>query len=346
MRLRNILQSISRKLLFIILGFLVIAIVLYIVWQNNKYRFARDTIKTTLAEQTDSLYKIKYDSLYFDEITGDAYLKNIHVGPDTSIIKKTKLENLPYILLDITISSLKVNGVKTDKALLGNQLNGDSIIIDHPDVIVYFIKPLQKETNINAEATTVYNEILGNLKRIQVSRVFINDVHIKGLNFFEKGKVFDVTNGNIDLSDVLIDSAHNLDTTRTLFCKQIALQVASFINYNNNRPEIRVKKLNYSGADNLLSLGEIDVNRFESVNGDSSKLLHAINLVLKGLDANEFVKNKNIIVDTIECKDITMYQPHFNKLKKQGNNQQKKIDTTGFRHVYSIEVKHLSFPVG
>jgi hypothetical protein len=344
MRLRNILQSISRKLLFIILGFLVIAIVLYIVWQNNKYRFARDTIKTTLAEQTDSLYKIKYDSLYFDEITGDAYLKNIHVGPDTSIIKKTKLENLPYILLDITISSLKVNGVKTDKALLGNQLNGDSIIIDHPDVIVYFIKPLQKETNINAEATTVYNEILGNLKRIQVSRVFINDVHIKGLNFFEKGKVFDVTNGNIDLSDVLIDSAHNLDTTRTLFCKQIALQVASFINYNNNRPEIRVKKLNYSGADNLLSLGEIDVNRFESVNGDSSKLLHAINLVLKGLDANEFVKNKNIIVDTIECKDITMYQPHFNKLKKQGNNQQKKIDTTGFRHVYSIEVKHLSFP--
>ncbi|KAA9040742.1 hypothetical protein FW778_01490 [Ginsengibacter hankyongi] len=344
MHLRNIIKSISRKLLFIILGVILVAVSLYFVWQNNKYRFARDKLKSTVSEQTDSLYKIKYDSLYFDEITGEAYLKNIHIGPDTTIIKRTKLDDLPYILLDITISTLKVNGVKTDKALLGKQMEGDSVIIDHPDVVVYFIKPLQKKTNINEEATSIYNEILGNLKRIQVSRVFINNVHIQGINYFEKGKVFDLTNGNIQLTDVLVDSAHNLDTTRTLFCKQIGLQVASFVEYDNSRPEIRVKNLNYSGADNLLSFGNIDVNRFESSNGDSSKLLRASNLVLKGIDANEFVKNKNIIVDTIQCKDISVYQPPLKKLKMPRDNNQQKKDTTGFRHVYSIEMTHLGFP--
>ena len=169
-------------------------------------------------------------------------------------------------------------------------------------------------------------------------------MNIQGINYFLKEKYFDLLNGNIQLTDVLVDSAHYLDTTRTLFCKEIALQVASFINYNNARPEVSVKKLNYSGADYLLSFGDIDINRFENSNGDSSKLLHATNLVLKGIDANEFVKNKNIIVDTIECKDITMYQPPFVNLKKVKDSIPKKVDTTGFRHVYSIEMKHLRFP--
>jgi len=128
--------------LFIILGILVVSVTLYFIWQNHKYSIVRDTIKSTVAEQTDSLYKIKYDSLHFDELTGEAYLKNIHIMPDTEIIKKTKLEDLPYILLDITISSLKVNGVKTDKALLGSQMLGDSVVIDKPDIIIYFLKPL------------------------------------------------------------------------------------------------------------------------------------------------------------------------------------------------------------
>ena len=148
-------------------------------------------------------------------------------------------------------------------------------------------------------------------------------MHIQGIDYFEKEKNFDLTNGNIQLKDVLIDSAHNFDTTRTLFCKQIALQVRSFIKYNNARPEIRVKELNYSGDDELLSFGDIELNRFESVNGDSSKFLHATHLFLKGVDANEFVKNKDIIVDTIECKSITMFEPPLLNLKKSGDSAQK-----------------------
>jgi hypothetical protein len=344
MRLRNIVQSLSRKILFVILGALIVAVALYMVWQNNKYRFAKDKIKSTIAEQTDSLYKIKYDSLYFDELAGEAFVKGVHVGPDTSIIKKTKLENLPYILLGITINSIKVNGVKTDKALLGEQMSGDSVIIDHPDVIVYFIKPLQKKTNINLEAKTIYNEILGNLTRIQAGYVLINNVRIEGIDYFEKEKVFDLSNGNIERTDVLIDSAHNLDTTRTLFCKKLALHIASFIKYNNLKTEVAVQKMDYSGEDDLLSFGNIEVNQFESTNGDGMKLLRAADLSLTGVDANEFVKNKNIIVDTISCREITLYQPSSDTSKKKEDNNQNKIDTTGFRHVYSVEMKHLSFP--
>ena len=124
MHLRNIVQSISRKIIISNLRYPYCGVALYIVWQNNKYKFVRDKLKSTVAEQTDSLYKIKYDSLHFDALTGEAYIKGIHIGPDTTIIKKTKLEDLPYILLDIKIASLKVNGVKTDKALIGKANGG------------------------------------------------------------------------------------------------------------------------------------------------------------------------------------------------------------------------------
>lgn len=344
MRFKEVIKSISKKVLFIIVGVLVTGVILYMIWQNNKYRFVKDKINDTVAQQTDSLYIIKYDSLHIDEVTGEAYLKNVRIRPDTDIIKKTKLEDLPYVLLDITISSIKVTGVKTDKALLGQQMIGDSVVIDHPDVLVYFLKPLQKQTNINTEATNVYKEILGNLKRIQVGHVFINNIQGKGLGYFDKEKEFDLNDGDIELTDVLIDSAHTLDTSRTLFCKQATLDIASFTSYNNNRPELRVQKINYSGKGKVLSFANISVNRFESANSDSSRLLNAADLAVKGLNTNEIVLNKNIIVDSITCSSIALYQPPVNNVKLKSAPKPAKSDSTGFRHVYSIDMKHLSFP--
>lgn len=344
MNLLEIFKSISKKLLFLILGILVVAVVLYVIWQNHKYQIVGNKLAATIAEKTDSLYKIKYDSIHFDAVTGEAYLKNIHIEPDTAIIKKTKLEDLPYILFDITIASIKVTGVKTDKALLGKQMIGDSVVITNPDVLVYFMKPLQKQTNINTEATKVYKQILGNLNRIQVAQVFINNIQGKGVNYFDKEKDFELNNGNIQLSDVLIDSSHNLDTSRTLFCKQAFLNIGSFITYNNNRPELRVNNIQYSGKGKALSFSNIAFNRFESENGDSSKFLIAKDLTLIGLNTNEIVKNKNIIVDSIKCPSITLYEPPANTMKKKSAGKPEQPDTAGFKHVYSIDMKHLGFP--
>jgi hypothetical protein len=93
-----------------------------------------------------------------------------------------------------------------------------------------------------------------------------------------------------------------------------------------------------------LSFGDIAVNRFESENSDSSRLLQAKNLSLIGLNTNEIVKSKNIIVDTITCPSITLYQPPAKNLRTSKKDKVKRQDSTGFRHVYSIDMKHLGFP--
>lgn len=92
MNLSEIIKSISKKILFLILGILVAGVVLYMIWQSRKYEIVENKLAATIAEKTDSLYKIKYDSLHFDAATGEAYLKNIHIEPDTAIIKKQNLK--------------------------------------------------------------------------------------------------------------------------------------------------------------------------------------------------------------------------------------------------------------
>lgn len=325
-------------------GVLIALAIVFFIWEKNKYHIVNETIADTIAKKTDSLYTVKYDSLHFDEILGTAYLENIHVEPDTVRMKNMAFEDLPFVLLDIKIKSINVTGVKTDKALMGQQMIGDSVVINDPEVTVYFVKSLRKQTNINVEAKTVYDEILGNLNLIKAGHVFINNAVVKGLAFQSKEKAFDFVDGNIQLRDVLIDSAHNRDTSRTLFCKQADLQVSSFITYNHSRPELRVSNINFQGEQNWLSLGGIQFNRFEDETSDSSRLLNAQNLRLEGLDANEFVKNKNIVVGKITCQHINLFAPLFSEIKSGPPKKPKPVDTTGFRHVYSIDMNHLSFP--
>ncbi len=200
MKLADVLKSISKKLLIIILSIVVLLTIAYLIWQKKKYRVVNAKIATTIAKKTDSIYKVTYDSIHFDALTGKAFVRNIHIGPDLNVVKNRKPDELPFLLLDVKIQALKINGVQTDKALLSQQIVGDSVIIDNPDINIYFIKHLQKQTKIETEAGTIYDEILGNLNLIKVNHVFINNIHINGYDFFSKNKEFTIKHAAIQLT--------------------------------------------------------------------------------------------------------------------------------------------------
>jgi hypothetical protein len=334
----------SKSLLFVIIAVLLLGGMAYFTWQYYKYKIVKNSVATTVAEQTDSLYSIKYDSLFFDEATGNASIKNIRIIPDTNRVKKMSVENMPDVLLDVTIKSLVVKGVKTAKALQGNEMEGDSVIIDDPQITLYSIKPLRKATKIQNEADIVYREILGKLDLIKVGFVFVNNVNVKGIDFFSKDKNFDFINGKLLLEDVLIDSAHNLDTNRILFCKQAAFTVDSFISYDHNRRELTVKKIHFMGKQKQLLFDQISVNRFQGDHAEGIRLLDAKKLTLNGVNTNEVVKNKNIVVDTILCNDIIIYELPVENLKTVAIKTSKDVDSTGFMNVYGVYMKHLHFP--
>ncbi|MEO9050276.1 MAG: hypothetical protein ABI280_00675, partial [Ginsengibacter sp.] len=229
-------------------------------------------------------------------------------------------------------------------ALQGNKIEGDSIIIDDPEITMYSMKALQKGTKIENQASTVYEEILGNLDLIKVGFVFVNNVNVNGIDFYSKQKNFDFINGKFLLEDVLIDSAHNLDTSRVLFCRQAAFSVDSFFSYNHNRREISVKGAKFLGKQKLLSFNEISADRFSDNSSKGVRLLDARLLTLTGVNTNEVIKNKNIVVDTIACPEITFYELPVENLKTGDVKDSIPTDSTGFSNVYGVHLKNLSFP--
>ena len=180
----------SKKILFICAGIAVLIIAAYFVWQKYKYKIVRNTVAIAVAKKTDSLYTVTYDSLNFDAVTGNASIKNIRIIPDTARAKTLSEEKMPDMMLDVSIQSLILSGVKTAKALSGSQIEGDSVIINKPVITLYSMRPLQKGTKIELEASSFYKEILGKLNLIKVGFVFINSVTVKGVDFNTKNKNF------------------------------------------------------------------------------------------------------------------------------------------------------------
>ncbi len=338
----SFLKKFSGKTLIVFAGIAIAFAILFFIWQKNKYRFVGEKLKKTIASETDSLYRIKYDSLHFDEVLGTAYLKNVHVTPDTLSIRKMKIDDMPVFFLDIKISSIAVTGVQTDKALTGKYLIGDSVIINNPRVQVFFARPISKETKVDIEAKKLYEKILGDMKLIKVGYLIIKNAQVNGTNFFTSDKDFSCVDANIELKDILIDSVHNYDTTRTLFCKEADVNIRSFDTYNQNIREFAFSNINFNGAGNVLKIENVKANRISDT--DSSKLVEAEHLSLQGLDANEFVKNKNIVVSKVACQSIDFFEAKQVKAQRSRPDDIKTEDSTGFSHSYSIALKLLQFP--
>ena len=167
---------------------------------------------------------------------------------------------------------------------------------------------------------------------------------MKGIDFFTKNNNFELINGKFVLEDVLIDSSHHRDSNRILFCKQAAFTVDSFFSYNHDRQELAVKKVHFLGKQQKLLFGQITINRFQSDSSDAIRLLDADELTLKGVNTDEIVKDKNLFVDTILCKDITVYELPVENLKTTSGKKSSSGDTTGFSNVYSVSLQHLNFP--
>lgn len=344
MRIPNKTEFKSRKFIIIYVIILLVIGVGYFLWQKYKYPIVEDKISSAVAEQTDKLYSITYDSLYFDEVLGNAFLKNIRITPDTARIKEMSYEEIPSVILEVKINSIQVSGVKTVGALSGENLMGDSLVIDQPEIILYTLKPFNKQTKIEEEATSVYEDILGKLNFIKAKYVFINEANFYSKDFYTKKDNYALYNARIKIDDILIDSTHDEASDRVLFSKQAAFVADSFLTYNHERRELLVKDINFSGTHKSLLFKEIELNRFVNDSSEAIILLKANNLSLTGINSNEVVKKKNIILDTISCDNIQFYQPPKINLSAGNGKTKERNDSTGFMNVYSIDLKHIGFP--
>lgn len=171
-------------------------------------------------ENSNGLYKIKYDSLTMDEIAGYLSISNMSLYFDSSRYLELSLQGKePSILLNIQIPEITVSGVKTPKALIDNEIVGRKLEIKNPVIDIIYTNS-GNDSSRKIPPKEIYEQILGNLDLIQADTVLISGAQITTSNLQTKKRSVQIQNVSITLVDVKVDSICNADTTRILFAKE------------------------------------------------------------------------------------------------------------------------------
>jgi len=318
-------------------------VIRYFFWDRIKSAIIKHRLQDKFISKTDSLYTIEYDSLVFNEEKGQASMKNIRILPDTGRIAGLDPSRVPYVMLEIKVHSLVVRGVNTQKALHGNEMLGDTVIIESPVINAWFMKPVQKETRIDVEAQELYRQILGKLKLIKVNEVTIKNLEVHTFNFSDRLRQFHILNTDIHLHDVQIDSSSYADTSRILFCRDAVFNMANFTSYNQNREELTIKDILFNGRSKKLSFAHLSMSNF--VDDVAMPFCKAENFTLTGVNTFEAFRHKKIVVDSIACASITLFKPRPRAFISRKTISKPVADHPGgFRHSYGVFVKGLYFP--
>lgn len=204
-------------------------------WKANKKRIIRDKLEKTITQKTGGLYQINYKDLNLDELNGQLRIDSFRLTYDSSKYDEMKLQDKqPYLLFNISIPEIFVDGVKTDRALLHNQITGRRLVLRKPVIEILYTN-VGKDSSRNIPRNEIYRQILGDLNFIK-----LDTVTIEGADIITKsrktGRIsVHFFNTTINLFDVAVDSASNEDPTRLLFAKQLDVACEKFTWESRNR---------------------------------------------------------------------------------------------------------------
>lgn len=192
-----------------------------IYWQTHKKKIIRDKLESAVHEKSGGLYRINYETLDLDEVSGHLSVTNLTLSYDSlqyqSLLKQGKA---PPILLKINIPEINITGVKTPQALIDKQINGKKLEIKNPSIEIIYTRE-GKDSARNVPTREIYEQILGDLNQIIIDTISITDARVTTRNLKNKQNSIELTGMAIQLLGVQVDSAASADTSRLLFAKEV-----------------------------------------------------------------------------------------------------------------------------
>ena len=248
-------STIYRYLLII-----VVVIAGILVWQFYKYKIANHVISKAVNEKSKGLYSIQYDHLEIDELAGTIHVKNVRVVADTSVYQQMVNEKInPPLLFNLTIPELDIIGVKTPKALLSKQIEGNKLEISDP-VIEIEIGSFLKDSTEYSPARELYKQILGKLLQIKIDSLQINRASVAVRQMKSSTNIFKANNISFQLADLLVDSTSAEDKSRIFFAKEFKVFCDELVlPSKNGKYQFQVEKLGFNSHDNSLDIAAFKI---------------------------------------------------------------------------------------
>lgn len=268
----------------------------YVFYKIKKHNFLDHQLQELVKDKTHQLYNINYDSISVNEVGGDLYIKNIYVKGDT--VRQLEMinnrdTNATAVVFDIYIPMLKVVNFKTARALLSKQMECREIIISNPQVQVYLFPGQAKPKDSRKQQEELYKQILGKFKLIKADSVSVSNAVVIASDFFTKEVKFRTVNTTVNLSQVAIDSTYNQDTSRTLFCKEIAITSDQVILGDKNNTA-QVKRATFDTRSKIVRFSSVSYDAVKNHGFFKTKLE---GISLEGIQWTGPVENSDLVID-------------------------------------------------
>ncbi|MDN3582895.1 hypothetical protein [Mucilaginibacter flavus] len=186
-------------------------------------------LKEAVLKGTDSLYHVNFSNAELHVFSGTVVLYNISYMPDTAVYHQLqKDDKAPNSLYELRVKRLEVSGVHALDIWLKKEMEVDLVSLKDPEIYIsrYGNKPHKSAPK---DKRTLYQKISKSFKFVHVK-----DIRLDGISFTYRNKstskptVSVLKQMDVQANDLLIDSATQADTSRTLYCRDIVTQLMNY----------------------------------------------------------------------------------------------------------------------
>ncbi len=286
-------------------------------WQTNKKSIVKNKIEKAVANGTDSIYYIHYDSSKIDAAAGNATFYNVELQSDS--MQKKLYDNdttaIDAIIFNVRIKRIAITGVNIPSFLQKNKIEAHAIEIEEPEIKIIRTGKNETEQFTKADTLALYEKITGKFKSIQAGSIKI----ISGNVSLAKGKATPhvlLYGINISLNNLKIDSTRNYDNIISYFVKDIVAKVKKATVKNEKQGRIlNFENVEYNAAGRFLK-----VQQFSQMNlAQNKKTIELNNNNITGLSTNAFITNRQLKADSLITDGglLSLYQGKNDGKKKQ-----------------------------
>lgn len=185
-------------------------------------------IKDSVYEGSKHLYRINFQDIRLNLLTGTAVLDSVSLSPDTAVFNKLKtLRRAPVHLFQLKLKKLQINRVSVLTAYFKKRVEMNSIVLEQPSIDM-IRHEVPKRTDTLKDERTLYQLISKTLRSVRVKTIKIVDADFAYVNGRTLKPLNSVKHFSVNVKDLLIDSLSQFDSTRVYYARDIAFKLTGY----------------------------------------------------------------------------------------------------------------------
>jgi hypothetical protein len=250
---------------WVLIGFLTLIIVIsgLAIYLNYYWKpIITERIKEAIHQSTDGLYRVHFDNVRINFVTGRMNILNIRFTPDTLVYNKMKSDSIaPRHLYTVAVAELILKRIQPWKVYFDRDLEMGSIEIDRPSLELNFTDLKNNNGALNGNRRTAYQRLAPYLRSVKIGNIIFKNANLNYIdNSLNSKNVTALKSIYIKISDLLIDSASQFDKSRLYYTRDI---YAEFMDYNtitlDKNYSVQIKEFRASTAGAYVRMNGIRV---------------------------------------------------------------------------------------